>query len=88
MNQKLKDSNKKDGDSEGKFLYVGVASRDEYSDNSDNLFYFDFNIYARTIYSQSDFSLLKKSIVSISMNEFISGSLEQKMIDNYYDVYS
>ncbi len=40
MNQKLKDSNKNDGDSEGKFLYVGVASRDEYSDNSDNLFYF------------------------------------------------
>ena len=88
MNQKLKYSNKNDGDSEGKILYVGVASRDKYSDNSDNLFYFDFNIYARTIYSQSDFSLLKKSIVSISMNEFISGSLEQKMIDNYYDVYS
>ena len=88
MNQKLKDSNKNDGDSEGKILYVGVASRDKYSDNSDNLFYFDFNIYARTIYSQSDFSLLKKSIVSISMNECLSGSLEQKMIDNYYDVYS
>ena len=87
LNQKLTYNNEQFNDCyENCILYLGVSSNEKYGED-DNLFFFDFNIFARNIYK--NFQDLSKSIVKIYINEFISGSLTKTIKkDKYYDVYS
>ena len=84
-NQKLSYGYGNYNNCENCILYLGISSNEKYG-NDNNLFFFDFNIYARTIYQ--DIKDLNKSIVNIYLNEFISGSLTKTIKNNYYDVYS